>query len=235
MQPTPKQAVPQTPVPQLVQPTPKQVVPQTPVPQLVQPTPKQAVPQTPVQQLVQPSPKQGVLQSGNNRDELIDENESNEEMSDNRFDPVKTDKTNYKSLWVKLINRSTCKALCKDVIEGCKDLTEEMIKELCEEYKEKEIITLQDVKIFIEKNLKDKSTDLVTDCVFPQNIFMKVIQEVLDNNNKKIEVDSVYRLQVYTESLLIKILNGAELIKEASKRKRVFATDLLICYQIYKM
>jgi hypothetical protein len=31
------------------------------------------------------------------------------------------------------------------------------------------------------------------------------------------------------------MLNGAELVREASKRKRVFATDLLISYQIHKM
>jgi hypothetical protein len=62
-----------------------------------------------------------------------------------------------------------------------------------------------------------------------------MISDVLKANECHIRPESVFVLQTFVESLLVKMLNGAELVREASKRKRVFATDLLISYQIHKM
>ena len=64
---------------------------------------------------------------------------------------------------------------------------------------------------------------------------MNMISEVLKSFGCTIRPECVYVLQTFVESLLVKMLNGAELVREASKRKRVFATDLLISYQIHKM
>ena len=151
--PTPKPVVPQTPQ---VLPTPKPVVPQTPqvlatskpvVPQTPQvvPTPKPFIPQTPQ---VLPTPKAGLKYSEIlelNKDEVNkvikvekeDESSaykdiSNLEQKVEQSVTVKKEKTNTKTMWINLIKKSNCQALSSDVIEGCKDLTEEIIKELCE-------------------------------------------------------------------------------------------------------
>jgi len=256
--PTPKPVVPQTPqvlatskpvVPQTPQvvPTPKPFIPQT--PQVV-PTPKPFIPQTPQ---VLPTPKAGLKYSEIlelNKDEVNkvikvekeDESSaykdiSNLEQKVEQSVTVKKEKTNTKTMWINLIKKSNCQALSSDVIEGCKDLTEEIIKELCENIvqKGKTDVSVEEIKEYIDKNIKNKETEISVECVFPPSVFMNMISEVLKSFGCTIRPECVYVLQTFVESLLVKMLNGAELVREASKRKRVFATDLLISYQIHKM
>ena len=144
---------------------------------------------------------------------------------------------NNKTLWVNLIKKSNCQALSSDVIEGCKDLTEEIVREICELVvsKGKKEIEVDDVKAYIEKNIKNKDTEIDKNCVFSPSAFLNNIENVLKSFECTISPETVFLLQTFVESLLVKMLNGAELVREASKRKRVFATDLLISYQIHKM
>ena len=261
--PTPKPVTPQT--PQIVVPTPKPVIiPQTPkpvlvpqTPQTVAPTPKPVVSQkleTP-QSLVMPTPKAGLKYSEIlelNKGEIKNEVEKVEQKEDessaykdisNLEQKVelnvnsKKEKTNNKTMWINLIKKSNCQALSSDVIEGCKDLTEEIIKELCENVvqKGKKDISVDEIKEYIDKNIKNKETEISTECVFPPSVFMGMISDVIKSFECIIRPECVYVLQTFVESLLVKMLNGAELVREASKRKRVFATDLLISYQIHKM
>ena len=263
---TPKPVlIPQT--PQTVAPTPKPVIePQTPqtvaltpkpvlIPQTVAPTPKPVIePQTP-QTLVQLTPKIGLKYSEIlelNKNDVKDEVEVVEQKEDessaykdisNLDQKVelnvnsKKEKTNNKTMWINLIKKSNCQALSSDVIEGCKDLTEEIIKELCENivHKGKRDISVEEIKEYIDKNIKNKESEISVDCVFPPSVFMSMISEVIKSFGCVIRPECVYVLQTFVESLLVKMLNGAELVREASKRKRVFATDLLISYQIHKM
>jgi hypothetical protein len=257
---TPQTVVPQTPKP-IVPQTPQTVVPQTPksvmVPQTVVPqTPKPVmIPQTP-QPVVTQTPKAGLkyseileLNKGEVKNEVEkvekkreDESSaykdiSNIESKTEQSISVKKEKTNNKTMWINLIKKSNCQALSSDVIEGCKDLTEEIIKELCENIvqKGKTDVSVEEIKEYIDKNIKNKETEISVECVFPPSIFMSMISDVLKSFGCSICPECVYVLQTFVESLLVKMLNGAELVREASKRKRVFATDLLISYQIHKM
>jgi hypothetical protein len=74
-----------------------------------------------------------------------------------------------------------------------------------------------------------------SDLVFPQSNFYKFILSILHESKVSIKPEYLFVLQMYIEFIIVKMLNGAELVKEGSKRKRVFATDLLISYQIYRM
>ena len=148
------------------------------------------------------------------------------------MDNIIVEKTDNKSLWIKLISKSTCKSLSSDVIDGCKDLTEEIVRELCDivKSKSKTYITLLELKEFIGKEVVSDSA-----CIFPQHTFLSMIKNVLIMSECKLCNESVYLLQIYIEIYMIKLLNGAEMVKESSKRKRVLATDLLISYQINKL
>jgi hypothetical protein len=147
----------------------------------------------------------------------------------------KKEKVLNKNLWISLIKKSNCTALSSDVIDGCKDLCEEIIRELCEFLESEKEITVENVKMYIQSNLKNQLKDIPTDCVFPQNVFVKLATPIIETTGLTLRPECVYILQTYVEYVLIKMLNGAELVKDASKRKRVFAIDLLTCYQIYKM
>jgi len=234
--PTPKPVVQAT--PQVIPPTPKPVVQAT--PQVIPPTPKPVVQATP--QVIPPTPKPVVQATPQVIPPTSVENQDVPQTNDIKeerlpVEPVEDgkEKSNYKTLWVKLIKKSNCTALSSDVIDGCRDLMEEIVKECCETLKDSKELDVQSVQVYIHSNIKNQVGEIDKDCVFPQNTFLKCIQHVLDTCGVTIRTDSVFVLQTFVEYLIVKMLNGAELVKEASKRKRVFATDLLISYQIYKM
>jgi hypothetical protein len=261
-----RQLVPQTPVPQ----TPaRQLVPQTPVPQTpsrqsivqtpVPSTPSRQsivqtpVPQTPARQLVPQTPvpstpaRQSVVQTPNIQSQSIPQIPAHQI---NSYKPMDTESKvreedienlDNKSLWVKLIKRSQCTALSSDVIDGCKDLIREVIREMCEftiengQYE----LTSEIINKYIATHFKNLQINTQmnsnSDLVFPQSNFYKFIISILHESKVSIKPEYLFVLQMYIEFIIVKMLNGAELVKEGSKRKRVFATDLLISYQIYRM
>jgi hypothetical protein len=260
-QPVPQTPVPQTPARQLVPQTPvpqtpaRQLVPQTPVPQTParQPVPQTPVPQTPARQLVPQTPvpqtpaRQPVPQTPNIQSQSIPQIPAHQI---NSYKPMDTESKvpeedienlDNKSLWVKLIKRSQCTALSSDVIDGCKDLIREVIREMCEfviengQYE----LTSEIINKYISTHFKNLQINTQmnsnSDLVFPQSNFYKFIISILHDSKVSIKPEYLFVLQMYIEFIIVKMLNGAELVKEGSKRKRVFATDLLISYQIYRM
>jgi hypothetical protein len=243
-----RQLVPQTPVPQ----TPaRELVPQTPVPQ----TPvRQSVPQTPVRQSVPQTPsvpstpsRQSVAQTPNIQSQSIPQIPAHQI---NSYKPMDTESKvreedienlDNKSLWVKLIKRSQCTALSSDVIDGCKDLIREVIREMCEfviesgQYELTSEIINKYIAIHFKNLQINTQMNSNSDLVFPQSNFYKFIISILHESKVSIKPEYLFVLQMYIEFIIVKMLNGAELVKEGSKRKRVFATDLLISYQIYRM
>jgi hypothetical protein len=154
---------------------------------------------------------------------------------------VEQEKLDGKSMWVKLIKKSQCTALSSDVIEGCKDLIHEIIREMCEYLVSNgsNSLTVDMIHKYISVHFKklqiDSQVTENADLVFPQSNFYKFILPILNENKVVIKPEYLFVLQMYIEYIIVKILNGAEFVKDGAKRKRVIATDLLVAYQIYTM
>jgi hypothetical protein len=92
-----------------------------------------------------------------------------------------------------------------------------------------------DVKQYISLFIEDEDKEMINDLILPSKDIERAIITISEKYNVKIKKDVVYLVHMFLESILAKVIDGAKLINEIGKTKRLSGREIKTAYKIYML
>ena len=92
-----------------------------------------------------------------------------------------------------------------------------------------------DVKAYIGLFIEDEDKEMVNDLILPSKDIELAINNISDRYNVKIKKDVIYLVHMFLESILAKVIDGAKMINEMCKTKRLSGKEIKTAYKIYML
>jgi len=155
--------------------------------------------------------------------------EEDSKMISNPFDNF------TRTSFLKLIKNAGAESIASPVVDTIRDISLDFLNYMFDMLTEsKTSIESGDIKHYMELYLEDFNELPETLYLNPQ-MFEKCISEICNQRKIKVKRDAVAITQEFLECVLTKIIKGAVLIAENSRRRRVSDSEVEISYQIYMM
>ena len=170
------------------------------------------------------------------RDESDDE-EKRDAGSDNEDEDLKMAYNPFdnfpRTSFLKLIKNSGAESIATPVVDTIRDISLDFLNYMFDMLTEmKSQIESSDVKHFIELFVEDFN-ELPETVVLSSSIFERCILEICNQRKIKIKRDAVATTHELLELVLQKVIKGAVLIADNSRRRRVTEREIEIAYEIY--
>jgi hypothetical protein len=155
------------------------------------------------------------------------ESDDDSGVSNNPFDNFP------RTSFLKLIKQSGAESIATPVVDTIRDVCLDFMNYMFDMLTEfKKNIESSDVKHFIELFIEDFN-ELPQSVILSQNIFERCILEICNQRKIKIKRDAVSITQEFLELVISKIIKGAILIADNSRRRRITEREIEIAYEIY--
>jgi hypothetical protein len=92
-----------------------------------------------------------------------------------------------------------------------------------------------DIKTYMSFYLEDEDKELPEELIMPSKEMERGINAVCDKYNVRIKKDVIYLVHMFIECILLKIINGARMINDMGKAKRLSGKELKTAYKIYML
>ena len=159
-----------------------------------------------------------------------DVSEDEEENSINFFETIN------KTSFLKLIKKSGPTSVANDTVDELKDVLQDFIDYMFDILASKDdILDSNDIREYMELYLEDIESELPEVTLLPRDQFEKAVQQLSERSHIKIRRDAVYMVQLFSECILMKVVEGANLVADASRRSRISGKDIETSYKIYML
>jgi hypothetical protein len=125
-----------------------------------------------------------------------------------------------------------------DCVDEIKDVLQDFTSHMFELFSEGDKVIVaerDDVKAYIALFIEDEDKEMVNDLVLPSKDIELAINNISDRYNVKIKKDVIYLVHMFLESILVKVIDGAKMINEIGKTKRLFGKEIKTAYKIYML
>ena len=125
-----------------------------------------------------------------------------------------------------------------DCVDEIKDILQNFTSHMFELFSEGDKVVIaerDDVKAYIGLFIEDEDKEMVNDLILPSKDIELAINNISDIYNVKIKKDVVYLVHMFLESILAKVIDGAKLINEMCKTKRLSGKEIKTAYKIYML
>jgi histone H3/H4 len=92
-----------------------------------------------------------------------------------------------------------------------------------------------DVKAYIALFIEDEDKEMINELILPSKDIERAIINISEKYNVRIKKDVIYLVHMFLESVLAKIIDGAKMINEIGKTKRLSGKELKTAYKIYML
>ena len=125
-----------------------------------------------------------------------------------------------------------------DCVDEIKDILQNFTSHMFELFSEGDKVVIaerDDVKAYIGLFIEDEDKEMVNDLILPSKDIELAINNISDIYNVKIKKDVVYLVHMFLESILAKVIDGAKMINEMCKTKRLSGKEIKTAYKIYML
>jgi hypothetical protein len=125
-----------------------------------------------------------------------------------------------------------------DCVDEIKDILQNFTSHMFELFSEGDKVVIaerDDVKAYIGLFIEDEDKEMVNDIILPSKDIELAINNISDIYNVKIKKDVIYLVHMFLESILAKVIDGAKLINEMCKTKRLSGKEIKTAYKIYML
>jgi hypothetical protein len=125
-----------------------------------------------------------------------------------------------------------------DCVDEIKDILQDFTSHMFELFSEGDKVVIaerDDVKAYIGLFIEDEDKEMVNDLILPSKDIELAINNISDTYNVKIKKDVIYIVHMFLESILAKVIDGAKLINEMCKTKRLSGKEIKTAYKIYML
>ena len=125
-----------------------------------------------------------------------------------------------------------------DCVDEIKDILQDFTSHMFELFSEGDKVVIaerDDVKAYIGLFIEDEDKEMVNDLILPSKDIELAINNISDIYNVKIKKDVIYIVHMFLESILVKVIDGAKLINEMCKTKRLSGKEVKTAYKIYML
>jgi len=137
---------------------------------------------------------------------------------------------------VRLIKSSNLQSAGAELVDGVRELMLEFTRTVLQQCAdEKRLVNAQALHRFMATYIPNEETDLNEDIVLSSPHFERLIRPICEEFGYIIKRDTFYLLHLFVETIMVKILQGSDMVADAANRKRVCAKDVLVAYSIYMM
>jgi histone H3/H4 len=153
-----------------------------------------------------------------------------------RMNRYETSETVPRQAIIRLIRSSNLSSAGAELVDAVKELVVEFTKTVLTEVADPQRqITSTNLHRYIGFFIKNEENDMNQDVVLSPGHFQRLIQPICNEERYVIKRDSFYLLHLFVETVIVKILQGSDMVADAAKRQRVSAKDVLVAYSIYMM
>ncbi len=125
-----------------------------------------------------------------------------------------------------------------DCVDEIKDILQDFTSHMFELFSEGDKVVIaerDDVRAYIGLFIEDEDKEMVNDLILPSKDIELAINNISDTYNVKIKKDVIYLVHMFLESILAKVIDGAKLINEMCKTKRLSGKEIKTAYKIYML
>ena len=161
--------------------------------------------------------------------------EDRDEEDRDEDDPEELDlfKDVARGSFLKLIRQAGAKSVSSDAAEELRDIMQDFILNMFTILAEEtDTFTTDLIRKYMEGYIREES-ELVKQVTVSRGSFEKAIIELCQTEKVKMKRETVYVIQIYVETIMMKIVEGGILVAENSRRQRVLDKDLGTSYRIY--
>ena len=137
---------------------------------------------------------------------------------------------------IRLIRSSQLNSAGAELVDAVKELIVEFTKTVLESTVDPQrIINANNLHKYMAAFVPNEDKDLNNDVVISPVHFERLIRPILEENKYVVKRDTFFLLHLFVETVMIKVLQGSDMVADAAKRQRVSAKDVLVSYSIYMM
>jgi histone H3/H4 len=137
---------------------------------------------------------------------------------------------------IRLIRSSNLNSAGADLVDAVKELIVEFTKTVFESTVDPQhIVSASNLHKYIATFIHNEDKDLNNDVIISPGHFERLIRPIIDEKKYIVKRDTFFLLHLFVETILIKVLQGSDMVADAAKRQRVSAKDVLVSYSIYMM
>ena len=137
---------------------------------------------------------------------------------------------------IRLIRSSQLNSAGAELVDAVKELIVEFTKTIFESTVDQQrIISASNLHKYMATFVPNEDKDLNNDVVISPVHFERLIRPIVEENKYVVKRDTFFLLHLFVETVMIKVLQGSDMVADAAKRQRVSAKDVLVSYSIYMM
>ena len=137
---------------------------------------------------------------------------------------------------IRLIRSSQLNSAGAELVDAVKELIVEFTKTIFESTVDQQrIISASNLHKYMTTFVPNEDKDLNNDVVISPVHFERLIRPIVEENKYVVKRDTFFLLHLFVETVMIKVLQGSDMVADAAKRQRVSAKDVLVSYSIYMM
>lgn len=137
---------------------------------------------------------------------------------------------------IRLIRSSQLNSAGAELVDAVKELIVEFTKTIFESTVDPQrVISANNLHKYMATFVPNEDKDLNNDVVISPVHFERLIRPIIEENKYIVKRDTFFLLHLFVETVMIKVLQGSDMVADAAKRQRVSAKDVLVSYSIYMM
>ena len=137
---------------------------------------------------------------------------------------------------IRLIRSSQLNSAGAELVDAVKELIVEFTKTIFESTVDQQrIVSASNLHKYMATFVPNEDKDLNNDVVISPVHFERLIRPIVEENKYVVKRDTFFLLHLFVETVMIKVLQGSDMVADAAKRQRVSAKDVLVSYSIYMM
>jgi histone H3/H4 len=137
---------------------------------------------------------------------------------------------------IRLIRSSQLNSAGAELVDAVKELIVEFSKTVFESVVDSQrIISASNLHKYMGTFIANEDKDLNNDVIISPVHFERLIRPIIEENKYILKRDTFFLLHLFVETVMIKVLQGSDMVADAAKRQRVSAKDVLVSYSIYMM
>ncbi len=137
---------------------------------------------------------------------------------------------------IRLIRSSQLNSAGAELVDAVKELIVEFTKTVLESTVDQQrVISANNLHKYMATFVPNEDKDLNNDVVISPVHFERLIRPIVEENKYIVKRDTFFLLHLFVETVMIKVLQGSDMVADAAKRQRVSAKDVLVSYSIYMM
>ena len=144
----------------------------------------------------------------------------------------------HKKYILQLIKTQEIDNISTDSVDEIKDVLYDFTSYMFEQFSDADKVVVaerDDIKTYMSFYLEDEDKELPEELIMPSKEMEKGINAVCDKYNVRIKKEVIYLVHMFIECILLKVINGAKMINDMGRTKRLSGKEIKTAYKIYML